>query len=734
MLLIRTEEARRRGSAHRVFAAAVGLALVALVASAGCLGDVSIERLDSRPDAGQRIDLLAPRCIPGAVQCNGSWVERCVPSGSNEPPRWTKIEDCFSESLCVEPGNCLPPTCKAREVRCAGAAPQRCRADRTGWEELTACESAAHCSLDVPACNAAGGDAPCCLDVPCEPGELRCNSHELQRCRADQSDLDLVASCATAALCAASIDNCLGDAGACECVAAGCEPGQTRCEGNTLRRCNAEQTGFEFVEACSSPELCELGRSRLPLSCQPSACAAGAFDCTAEGVLRSCKPDRTGFDDVRPCPGGPAFCNVAQGVCTPAPCEPGQRACDGADVVACRENQTGFDPTGLSCATADLCSTDGSGVVSCLPPACPVDAVRCAGSQLQRCNAGRTDFESDGPACPRDDLCSAEREGCDFCVPSRRECTFDLRFSRTCAADGDSFGPSTSCPLGCIANTGACQTCNVGSYVCQNGFLSRCDDGFSFAPLFRGSDCSGSTRVTCNGGSVQSTSCGVLGCNPSRNACNECTGQARLCSAADAFRTCQPDGTFGASTDCQDGLVCTGQGQCVCTPNSASCDGAELLVCNQAGNAIVAGARCSGPGGNVLRTCVDGDVVTNTCASGTLCSAASGAECPACTSGQASCSQAGQPLDCLAGQLVARGPCGDGLACEGSGLCRCAAGALRCANDELLVCNTARTGFTPAPACDGASLRTCAGGELSQTECDDADACAAAVGGVCGSG
>src|SRR6187551_2374485 len=159
MLLIRTERPRRRAAAHRVFAAAIWLALVVLMSLAACLGDVSIERLENRSDAGQRIEPLAPRCIPGDVQCNGSWVERCVPSGSDEPPRWTKIEDCFSESLCAEAGNCVPPTCKAREVRCGGAVPQRCRADRTGWEELPACESAAYCSLDVVACNGKGGEA-----------------------------------------------------------------------------------------------------------------------------------------------------------------------------------------------------------------------------------------------------------------------------------------------------------------------------------------------------------------------------------------------------------------------------------------------------------------------------------------------------------------------------------------------------------------------------------------------
>jgi len=337
-----------------------------------------------------------------------------------------------------------------------------------------------------------------------------------------------------------------------------------------------------------------------------------------------------------------------------------------------------------------------------------------------------------GASCLRADLCSAERQRCDFCVPSRRECTPDLSSSRTCAGDGNSFGPATFCPLGCIASTGACQTCNVGSYTCDNGQLARCNDGFGFAALGRGSDCSGSNRVTCNGDTVDSTPCGALGCNSARNDCNQCSGQVRVCDGATSFRSCRSDGTFGAVTGCQAGLLCTGPGQCVCTPNVASCDDDELLVCNGVGNAIVAGERCSGPNDNVLRTCSDGQVITNTCGSGALCSAAVGADCPECLAGDSTCSpQSGQPLDCIDGQLVARGPCAAGLACEGDGECRCAAGALRCDGDVVLGCDSARTAFVPVAACAGATLRSCRDGVASATACASAAACAAAVAGVC---
>lgn len=715
-----------------VLAASAALALLP-----GCLGDVDLEQVQpGAPDSGQVtsvVPLGEPPCVPGATRCNGSWVERCFPSGTEQPPRWTRVEDCLSGALCGVDGVCQPPACVAGEIRCAGAIPQRCRDDLTDWESLGECISAAHCSLNLEQCNAEGAaQAPCCSSVPCEPDVLRCNASDIQRCRADRSDLDLVANCATPVLCETSLSACDAGPEACQCTRPVCAASETRCSDGTLERCNADQTAFEFVEKCATRALCELGRDRSPLSCQPPTCQEGGFACSADGALSRCNVEQTGFDVVEVCPGGAAFCNAAQGRCTETPCQPGERRCDGAQVLACRDDQTGFVAVGGACATEPLCVDDGRGAAGCQPPACDLGDVRCAGSQLQRCNDGRTDFANVGPACLRADLCSAERQRCDFCVPSRRECTPDLGASRTCAADGSSFGQVINCPLGCIANTGACQTCDVGSYTCDDGQLSRCYDGFSFTPLGRGADCAGANRVTCNGDTLENTPCGALGCNPTRNACNQCTGQVRVCDGAASFRGCQADGTFGPTNACQAGLLCTGAGQCVCTPNVATCSQGELFVCNGAGNAIVEGSRCSGPSGNVLRTCDGDQLITNTCGSADLCDAATGADCPQCLAGDSTCSpQSGQPLDCIEGELVARGPCPAGLACQGAGECRCAPAELRCEGAELLACNADGTAFEAAPSCVGATLRTCSDGVFAERVCASGAACAAAASGGC---
>lgn len=718
----------------RRVARAIGILFA--ISTSSCLGDVSIEGPSAGVDAGEPSTgvghTFEPPCEVGQVRCEQSWLERCMPSRSEAPARWTKIEDCLSPEYCVQPGLCVPPPCKPREIRCLGPVPQRCRADLTGWEDLGECESAAHCSLDAEAC--AGGDGPCCLDVPCQPGELRCNVGALERCRADQTALDRVASCENLALCSASLAGCEATPDTCRCVPAACEAGSSRCEGATLQRCRQDQTGYEFVETCEATELCELGRANTPLSCAPPACAAGGFDCSPDGVLQACNSGQTALDVVQPCRGGAAFCNAGQGRCSDTPCAAGDRACDGRQVLECNPDRSGFSPL-TECETAQLCVDDGQGTAGCLPAACPADLVICAGNQLQRCNDGRTAFADVGLACPRADLCSAERQRCDFCVPSRRECTPDNRSSRTCAGDGNSFGPSTSCPLGCIPNTGACQTCSLGAYACDDGQLSRCDDGQRFTPLGRAADCRGDSRVVCTGDNLQVEACGI-GCNAARSACNECSGQARICVGATTFRACQPDGSLGTVTACQDGIACSGQGQCACAPDVTSCVGDLLMVCNSSGNALVGGSRCSGPANEVLRTCAAGQLQTDTCGTAALCAAATGDDCPACLAGQSTCSLAsGRPLDCVGGQFEAREPCAPGLECEGAGLCRCPAGQLRCDGDQLSECDEAGAAFQAAPACGGAegsTLRRCVGGTLEQRPCADAAACAASVGGECG--
>jgi hypothetical protein len=354
-----------------------------------------------------------------------------------------------------------------------------------------------------------------------------------------------------------------------------------RCTGSTLERCNTGRTGWDLASECGSPELCQLGLALDPARCEPPVCSPGQFTCEGE-VLRSCRPDLTAFDDADVCDGA-AFCNAAAGQCDPAPCVAGERSCNGAQIQVCTSDRTGFVAEGFPCATAELCNDLDPANVRCDPPACNVDQFDCFGSnQLQVCNDGRTGFELAAAPCLRPDLCSAARRRCDFCVPGRQECTIDLASSRVCALSGNFFGPETFCPLGCVAATGLCQTCNVGDYICTNGSLQRCNDGRSFTPLNRGTDCSNGLQVACSNGVVTRSNCAA-------------------------------------------GLFCGGTGQCLCNAGPAFCDDDDLLICN--GTAIVPADPCQGAQSDILTTCDNGDLQQDECDSAQECARSDGATC-----------------------------------------------------------------------------------------------------------
>lgn len=559
------------------------------------------------------------RCEPGQVRCSGALVQACVRS-SIDAPVWLTINDCKQEALCVSDPDprCSSRPCLAGEASCDGAIPRICNAAEDGWESLAACSSAAHCSIAGAEC---AGPAPCCLQAPCAAGEMRCNQAQMQRCNETQTAWDDVQLCDSADLCQAGLTSCGAPGATCACQVPTCATNETRCTGTTLERCNAGRTGWEAVDLCATPELCEAGRGLGLSGCQPPTCAVGEHRCTAEGVLLGCRIDRVDYVEQEACI-GPQFCNADAGVCEPAACDPGQQRCNGAQIEECLADRTGFRPVGQPCATAALCNDSDARGASCEEPECGVNEFNCFGSaQLQRCNVDRTGFEQFGPPCLRPDLCSAQRGRCDFCFPGRQECTPEMDASRVCSLTGNSFGPETFCPLGCDGPLGQCRTCQFGSYRCNGGLIERCNDGRSFTPLNRSSDCSAATtQVSCVNGQLLTSNCGAPACNLARALCNECTGTQRVCTGG-GFRQCN-GGVFGPTQACGSGLSCTGAGNCTCDAGTLRCQNGTLQECN--GTAFVARNPCDG---DLLISCASGLPELVQCSSEEECEESDGLVC-----------------------------------------------------------------------------------------------------------
>jgi hypothetical protein len=130
-----------------------------------------------------------------------------------------------------------------------------------------------------------------CLAATCRPGEMRCDGSELQRCNADGTDFETFERCGTAAICELSI-------GSTSCFSIGCVPGEMHCVGATLWRCNDGQTGFETAEVCATPALCEIGLRSGPCA---TGCARGETHCIGLALVR-CNEGRTDYETVEVCP------------------------------------------------------------------------------------------------------------------------------------------------------------------------------------------------------------------------------------------------------------------------------------------------------------------------------------------------------------------------------------------------------------------------------------------------
>jgi hypothetical protein len=425
----------------------------------------------------------------------------------------------------------IEATCELGSTRCDGGRLQVCvRIDAllpAGWLDQYDCGSAELCS---------GGPPAVCLRPTCLAGEASCAGATPRVCNAAQTGWTELPSCASSAHCSTQSDACADGAPCCQ--ADPCELGDLRCNEGRLEECGPDASGWMSRATCDTPELCLSGLAACDglaasCACARPLCDEGELRCNGS-VLERCRLGRTGFDVASEC-ASEALCQrgltLAPARCEAPACSPGQFTCDGATLRSCRPDLTGFDDID-TCVGPGFCNAAAG---QCDPVPCEPGERSCNGAQVQ-----------------------------------------------VCAPDQSGFILESDCPLGCVADTGQCQTCEVGTYICSNENLFRCDDGRSVTPLNRNSDCAEGRQIVCT-----------------------------------------DDG--GVVNDCPAGFSCRGNGQCSCDPGTLFCDGDELLVCD--GTAIVRANQCQGPDGNILVTCDDGEARTDECDSDDECEDSSGSNC-----------------------------------------------------------------------------------------------------------
>lgn len=354
----------------------------------------------------------------------------------------------------------LAVSCQSNATRCQGNQIQTC-INGSEWKTLAVCSAPDLCNLSTLTC------------APCEPGSYQCNGADPQVCGQDQKwSSALSAPCASAALCVAP-----DDGSPAHCLAAGCPvAGQLQCASDHLQVCPATQTGWEDVEICASPALCEVSHASLQVqsgmfaTCVLPTCSPGQFNCDL-GSPRPCRSDRAGWDaPLMTCMSG--SCNVDKGDCSA--CTPGSYACSGAALSRCDEQQRW---THVSCASVLSCN-DGL-LPGCDPQICRPGEFRCndADSTLERCRSDGGKWEP-VEQCINRVLCNPNATHCDVpqCpVAGAKRCSGNQL--QQCRENLTGWDTLTVCPTSnsCDPTSGCLPTlCTNDDYRCNDVTLERC--------------------------------------------------------------------------------------------------------------------------------------------------------------------------------------------------------------------------------------------------------------------
>jgi hypothetical protein len=578
---------------HGIWALMLALGVAACGGDEGATTDGSADGsglggVDAGGELGADVvpDPVFPPCTVSA-DCAGGQV--CRDGGCREA--CSAADPCVGEQRACDTSTGVCVECVA-DQDCAGG--QRCVTARNRCESF--CSSDADCG---------GGQS-------CNPVSGACESLECV------GDLD----CAGGEVC---VD------GQCESIEPGvCDPGETRCAGNSVETCRADGSGFRAVD-CGEETCQETGDGA---ACVAGGCTPNDVGCIDETTAYLCGADGTTLDEFE-CGEG-RICDA--GVCRGQVCTAGDRICDGDSLVVC--NEAGSAEVVVPCDDTPACLDEELGCTcfdeACEPRVCVPGSRSCAGTGYRECTPDGLAFRS-VVACG---------EG--------TECVAGQCIARTCATDGASCQGTVlvTCEAGdtsavdCATTSRFCREDLFGaacaSRVCEPN-TSRCGSGQ--AAVFRcNSDGGEEVRTACGAGQVCSSgACVTRVCSPGSS---ECRG-------TDVF-TCNETGSGYESTDsCGVGEVCTAG---VCEVDSAECR-----------NNSDCGARAASCEGSVLvtygsgGTCASGTCTytesRRTCGAGTFCDAAN-ARC-----GTSSTSGCGSDAECVS-RATGLGVDGTGARCD----------------------------------------------------------------------
>lgn len=196
---------------------------------------------------------------PSGKGCDDTALFAC----NETAPGKTPLATCATSGLCAaavtaNTSSCAAPACEATALACGGpgeARVQRCKADRTGFEDLpglAACSSKANCVLSIQG-RSTTAPPTACTEPVCAAGEGRCVDGVASLCNASRTGFDTVATCSGAT--------------------AQCNPGAGSCVGIDLDATEVTRAAYKvFLDAIGDADTTGSVATKPPA--QPAACSA----------------------------------------------------------------------------------------------------------------------------------------------------------------------------------------------------------------------------------------------------------------------------------------------------------------------------------------------------------------------------------------------------------------------------------------------------------------------------
>jgi hypothetical protein len=349
-----------------------------------------------------------------------------------------------------------------------------------------------------------------------------------------------------------------------------CLPNTKLCKDGAVYRCNRTGSGSTLSEACDSGQYCI--EADEDAACSDTPCKSGQPLCDGQ-VATVCKEDGSG-----PEAGGTSCADAhevcVEGACVEQECAPNRKFCAQGNVYLCSENGLGRSLL-AECGTDQVCD---EAALTCRPKVCDRGARSCDGSKVVECNDFGSDWVESGVDCASSD---------DVCVDGacvERSCTAGATFCQgydvyVCDAHGVTSQLRQACNAGGPAINRHCQQTSETAAACVN---YDCIAGEQF--------CEGNTLKTCTAENTVPTSgtdCGDQVCLSHACYPKVCEPYAMFCQDGDIYQCDDDTGTSSHRTvQCETGTTCKHTPPnwvtcepLACTPGQAACLANQLGVC-----------------------------------------------------------------------------------------------------------------------------------------------------------